>query len=227
MTSLAPEHEPDTAQWWRPVAVLFGALLVAGVALGLIWAAWSPPGPRGGVLSAGIQADETESFAAADGRFALLTGLVGIAAGVVAWYLRRQRGPIVAAALALGGLGGSLLTTVVGHVVRGSGSTYSCGTDTGKCIDHLPLWVQMHGLWFLEAAVAVLAYSMFVAFAVDDDLGRPDPARLARASVGPQGGGEQPWPHGDAAGASQQDDLPPQHPHQPAQPPGRGEFGEQ
>ena len=167
-------------------------MLVAGAALGLIWSAWSPPGPRGGMLSAGIQADETETFVAGDGRYALLTGAVGVLAGIAAWYLRRQRGSLVALALVVGGLGGSLIADGVGHLVRGTGSTYPCGTETGKCVEHLPLWVQMHGLLFLQAALAVLVYSLFVAFAVDDDLGRPDPgARSPRGgSVGPQGGVE-------------------------------------
>ena len=47
----------------------------------------------------------------------------------------------------------------------------------------MPLWVQMHGLLFLEATLAVLVYSLFVAFAVDDDLGRPDPVRAARLAA--------------------------------------------
>lgn len=226
----AAEPREQTTRDYRPVAILFAALIVLGVVLGVVWELWSPPGPRGGVLTAGIQADETESFAAADGRYALLTGVLGILAGIAAWYLRRHRGPVVAAALALGGVGGGLLTVLVGHLIRGTGSTYRCGTETGKCIDHLPLWVQMHGLWFLEAALAVLVYSIFVAFAADDDLGRPDPARdarLARRSVGPQSDVQHPGPYGDAAGPPQQHEFPAQYPHQPLHPPGGGELAEQ
>jgi hypothetical protein len=229
MTTLADPQPSGTAVAWRPLAALAGAMLVAGVLLGVIWTAWSPPGPRGGVLKAGIQPDETESFVSADGRFALLTAVVGVIAGICAWYLRRQRGSLLALALAAGGLGGSLLTDWIGHLVRGEGRTYACGTETGRCIEHLPLTVQMHGLLFLEAAVAVLVYSLFVAFAVDDDLGRPDPARearLARRSVRPQGGVEDAWSEGDRPGPPQQHDFPPQNPHQPLQPPGGGEFGQ-
>ncbi len=230
MTALAEAPAPEAGFSVRPVAVLTVALLVVGAILGPVWSAWSPPGPRGGVLDAGIQADETENFIAGDGRFALLTGLVGVLAGVLAWYLRRQRGSLVALALGVGGLGGSLLTDWLGHVVRGEGSEYSCGTETGRCVEHLPLSVHTHGLLFLEAALAVLVYSMFVAFAVDDDLGRPDPvraARLAGCSVGPQGGVEQTGGDGDRAGAAQEHDLAPQYPDQPVQPPRGGEFGQQ
>ena len=219
----------DVRTPWRPPAILAGAMLVVGVLVGVIWSAWSPAGPRGGILKAGIQADETESFVAGDGRFALLTGLVGVLAGIVAWYLRRHRGSLVALALVAGGLGGSLVADGIGHLIRGSGSTYPCGTETGKCVEHLPLWVQMHGLLFLQAALAVLVYSLFVAFAVDDDLGRPDPVRASRrtGSVGPQGGVEQPGRDGDGPGPAYEHHLAPQYPDQPVQPPGGGELGQQ
>lgn len=232
MTALAPAPRPAAHLYsWRPVAALFGALLVIGAVLGVVWSGWSPPGPRGALLGAGTQADETEAFAAADGRFALITAVVGILAGVVAWYLRPQRGWLVALALGAGGVGGSMLTDLVGRWIRGQGPEYPCG-PAGKvrCTEHLPLWVQMPGLLFLEAALAVLVYSLFVAFAVDDDLGQPDPvreARLATRSVGPQPGLEHPRGDGYRAGTPQQDDFAPQYPDQPAQPPGGGEFGQQ
>jgi hypothetical protein len=227
---LAEPSAPPTTRW-RAIAALFAALLLVGVALGAIWSAWSPATPAAILLPAGTQADETENFTAADGRFALLTGVVGILAGVLAWSLRSHRGALVAAALAAGGLGGSLLTDVVGRLIRGDGPKYSCGSSQSPlhCTAHLPLSVQMHGLLFLEAGLAVLIYSMFVAFAADDDLGRPDPVRAARQarSVGPQDPGQHPGPYGDGTGAPQQHDFAPQYPHQPQQPPGGGEFGQQ
>ena len=86
----------------------------------------------------------------------------------------------------------------------------------------LPLSLHMPGLLFVEAALATLVYGVFTAFAVHDDLGRPDPVRDALtahrtaaseesadsvdASGQPQGGGG----HGDTAGALQQGYLPPQ-----------------
>jgi hypothetical protein len=228
MSAVVEQPQPDQTLVWRPAAVVALAMVVVGVVLGLIWSAWSPPGPRGGILKAGIQADETESFVAGDGRFALLTGAVGVLAGVAAWYLRRQRGSLMALALGLGGLGGSLVADGLGHLVRGSGNTYACGTETGRCVEHLPLWVQMHGLLFLQAALAVLVYSLFVAFAVDDDLGRPDPVREARrnGSVGAQGGVQYAGSDGYGPGPADEDHFPPQYPDQPVQPPGRGEFGQ-
>lgn len=231
MTDLLSRGEVSTVRRLRPVIALFAGLMIIGAILGAVWAAWSPSTPAAILGAAGTTADETENFAAADGRFALLTAIVGIAAGVGAWYLRPHRGAIVAFALGAGGVAGSLLTDATGRLIRGDGPKYACGSEQTPlhCTAHLPLWVQMHGLLFLEAALAVLVYSMFVAFAADDDLGRPDPiraARLAGRSVGSQDRVEQPWGDGDRARVPQQDDLAPQYPDQSVEAPGRREFGQ-
>jgi Protein of unknown function (DUF2567) len=155
----------------RAGAVIIGILAVVGALLGILWQWWSPPGGLGYVVAPGaIQADETENWIAADGRFALICAVVGVLAAVVVWRLRRTRGPVVAAALGVGGLIGALLTAWVGSLVGG-------GSDKGPAstlLHELPLRVRMHGLLLLEAALAVLLYSVFASFAVQDDLGRPE-----------------------------------------------------
>lgn len=168
----------ERRQQLRAAGLIAAALAVLGALLGPIWETWSPPGPIGIKLPDGIQPDETEAWAAGDGRFAVIAIVVGLVAAVLAWYLpvlRASRGPFVAVGLAVGGVVGAMLTDLVGWALRGDGSTYDCGA--GTCIDNLPLTVHMHGLWFLQAFVAVLAYGLFVSFAAADDLGRPDPAR--------------------------------------------------
>lgn len=176
----APEYDParERTRQLREGGLIVAVLALVGAVLGPVWELWSPPGPAGVILPAGIQADESEAWAASDGRFALITAVVGLVAGVLAWYLprlRAVRGPYVALALAVGGVVGAMLTDLVGWALRGHGKHYPCGQLS--CIDHLPLSVQMHGLWFLEAFVAVLVYGLFVAFAVADDLGWPDRPR--------------------------------------------------
>lgn len=206
----------------RVPGFVIATLAVLGALLGLVWQAWSPAGPLGAVLRAGVQPDETEAWAAGDGRYALITAAVGLIAGLVAWYLTTSRGPVMAVALAVGGLVGAALTALVGWAVRGSGPDFRCGTDTGRCISHLPLTVHMHGLWFAEGVIAVLVYSLLAAFARDDDLGRPDPERaaaqaarrgrddLAASSVGAQGSLQDGGRDGYRPGAPDQGDLPPQ-----------------
>ena len=198
----------DRRQQLRAAGLVAGALAVVGALLGPVWQAWSPPGPIGIQYTEGVQPDETEAWAAGDGRFALIAIVVGVAAAVLAWYLpvlRRARGPLVAVGLAVGAVLGAGLTDLVGWALRGASSDYHCGA--GTCISHLPLTVHMHGLWFLEAFVAVLGYGLFVAFAVADDLGRPD-RRSATSdepggSVGPQDQPQDGGRHGDAAGVPQ------------------------
>ncbi len=197
------DRRADRRAQLRVAGWLVLGLAVVGAALGVLWQAWSPPGPLGAVLPAGIQADENEAFVAGDGRFVLITGLVGLAAGVLAWRLgrlRRARGPYVALALGVGGLIGAALTEWVGYLVRGSGTSFACNAASRRCIHHLPLTVHMHALLLAEPLAAVLVYTLCVAFAASDDLGRPD--FVADRSAGPQDHPEQAWRHGDAAGSA-------------------------
>ena len=169
---------PTFWQRWAPRedvragAVIVGVLAVLGALLGILWQWWSPPAGLGFVVAPGeIQADETENWVAADGRFALICAVVGVVAAIVVWRRRSTRGPVAGAALAVGGLIGAALTAGVGALVGG-------GSDRGKTgtlLRELPLRVHMHSLLLLEATMAVLVYTLFVSFAVRDDLGRPEP----------------------------------------------------
>lgn len=201
------------------VVLTLGAL---GAVLGLLWSAWSPPGPRAYVISPGLwQPDETESFIAGDGRYLVISVVVGILAALVLWQRSGNRGPIVIGALTVGCLGGSLLTELVGHLT--GGGTFDGKTNT--IIDALPVSLHMSGLRFLEAGIAVVVYGMLVAFAARDDLGRTDPIRESLLptigyagpppgqpgwSVGPGDQSQYGWGNGNAPGPLQQGDLPPQ-----------------
>ena len=204
----------------RAGAVVVAALAVLGALLGLVWALWSPARPPGVQLPAGtVQINESESFAAGDMRFAIITGVVGLVAGLALWFRRETRGPAMGAALILGGLAGAGLTELVGNLVGG-------GTNDGPpqtAIPHLPLSLHLHGLYLFEALLAVLVYSMLVAFAVDDDLGRPDPVRDGFRPPPPGLGLVQPQyllqygrTDGDGPGFPQQGQFPPQDPGQRA-----------
>lgn len=178
-------------------------LAVIGALLGVLWQWWSPPGPLGYVVAPGaIQPDETEAFIAGDGRFAVICASAGLLAGLLAWFRTSTRGPVMALALGVGALLGSLLTGVVGNALAGG----TGGGKTNTLLQHLPLSVHMRGLFLLEATVAVLVYGVCASFAAEDDLGRPEPRR----SVGVWDQVEHVGGHRDAAGALQQPYLPPQ-----------------
>ena len=188
----------------RAGAVIVVVLAAVGAALGPLWVWWSPSGPLGLVVAPhAIQVDENESFVAVDGRFAVLTAIVGVLAGLVVWFLRSARGPVAAAALAAGGFAGALCTEGVGRLIDN-------GTDSAPVntvIRHLPLAVHATALRLLEPLLALLVYSVFTAFAADDELGRAHRVdESVVAGPDPQYG----WSDRDAAGALYQAELPPQ-----------------
>lgn len=204
----------------REALVAVVVLAVAGALLGVLWQWWSPPGPLAGVLPGHkIQPDETEAWIAADGRYAVITALTGLLAGVGLWFRRGLRGPVGAAALGAGGLVGGLLTEYVGRAVDGGKSDAAVNT----LIAHLRLDLHMHGLRVLEPVVALLAYSLIVAFAPTDDLGVGGSPRQSSAGESSHGGlppsvqadrhAQHGGRYGDAAGALQQPQLPPQQWH--------------
>jgi hypothetical protein len=172
--------EPAPRRPWFPVAelreaaIVVGVLAAVGAVLGIVWQWWSPPGPLAGVLPGHlIQPDETEAMVAADGRYAIVVAAVGLVAGVAVWFRRGLRGPSAALALGIGGFAGGVLTEYVGRALDGGKSDGAVNT----LIRHLKLDVHMHGLRVLEPLVAVLTYSLIVAFAPTDDLGRDDSAQ--------------------------------------------------
>lgn len=152
-------------------AWIVAALVVAAIPLGLIWQAVSPRSAGLVIQSGAIVPGETEAFIGTDGWFALLTGIVGLIAAVVVWTRRSWRGPAAVVALALGGVVGAMVTSLVGHLAGG-------GQSTGKAGALITLPVSLHatGLLCLEAAAAVLVYGLLVAFTTRDDLGRTESA---------------------------------------------------
>jgi hypothetical protein len=201
----------ERATQLRAAVLVVCVLAAVGALLGLVWQAWSPPGPFGLIYGSGVQPDETEAWAAADGRFAVIVAVVGLLAGVGAWLLRSVRGPYLVLALAGGGIAGAALTEWVGHLVRGAAHTFACYPASGRadCTEHLPLSLHMTGLLYVQPALAILVYGLLVAFAARDDLGRPDPVRAA-VSVPAGGEPDDRWRDRDGAGVPEQGQLPPQ-----------------
>src|SRR5437899_2018360 len=103
----APEPAPRepwfTLRDLRVASVVVAVLTVAGVGLGALWLWWAPARPAAYVIGPGlIEPDGTESFVAADGRYAVLVAGIGVIAGIVAYCLRPTRGPAMVAGLFVG-----------------------------------------------------------------------------------------------------------------------------
>jgi hypothetical protein len=166
------EFEPEAGRRFavRPVAMIIGAQLIAGIGVGLIWRAWAPKtigyvlaGQGGSKITI---PDESESQIAGDGRFLLLCAVVGLLAGLGAWQFRRIRGPIGLLALAVGAVAGSLVAREVG-VLLATGHSSGALNSTIR----LPLTLHAEALLASQAFVAVLVYVFMAGLSADDQLG--------------------------------------------------------
>jgi len=189
VTSMVAAARRQPREVRQLTALLLGQLATA-VLLGVAWWAWAPSsvsylidsGNGAGVVIPG----ESESQVAGDGRFVLLTLVAGLVFGVLAWLLRRCRGPVVPLLLAGGGLVGSLLTLAVGELLGGHARPAKLDAAF-----HPGLALHAKPAIFLQALLAVLAYTVLAGLASDATLGRPVPAEanltepLAEAAVEP------------------------------------------
>ncbi len=87
LAPVLPEPPRDpwvTAAELRLAAITVGGLAVLGALAGLGWAAWARTATRGLVYTkTAIIPDETEGFISSDGRFAVITAVIGLGAGVL------------------------------------------------------------------------------------------------------------------------------------------------
>ena len=116
-----PSGRPAAEPWVTRGDLRFAAFVVAGLAVtgalaGLVWGAWSRTATRGLVYTkTAIIPDQTEGFISSDGRFAVITAVIGLVAAVIVWRWRGARGPFTAAALAGGCALGAFITDLVGR----------------------------------------------------------------------------------------------------------------
>ncbi|WP_248964861.1 hypothetical protein [Sphaerisporangium perillae] len=97
-------------------------LALMGVAAGFLWSALAPRTPYL-ITKSGPQLTDptTQSLIAADGWFAVITGVAGLACGIAAYLLARGGRPLaLLAGLAVGGLLAGFLSLTVGTSVGGS-----------------------------------------------------------------------------------------------------------
>lgn len=162
-------------QRYRRLWVLAVGQLIVGIGLGLIWLAWSPHSVAYNLdLGSGhgtiIPAGEGESLIAADGRFAVLTGIAGLVFGLAAWQLRDLRGRFALVAIVTSSLVASVLAKFTGQLLSGGHKTAAINTAFRP-----QLTLHATSALFLQALLAGLIYTMFVGLSGDPHLGRPEP----------------------------------------------------
>ena len=175
----------------RPLVWLVGGQSAFGLVIGLIWFGWAP-GTVAYVVAIGgagtvLIPAENESEIAGDGRFVVLSVLVGALAAIVAWRMRGIRGPAVPAALALGALLGSLVARMVGELMAGGATTHPVPNTAVAP----PLTLHSLPALFVQSFFAVLIYTGLSVLSTDPELGRPAAEPGAMASRASPAGGRQ------------------------------------
>lgn len=177
-----PRRLSGSALAWRPLALLAAWQLAAGVLMGIAWRLWAPK-TTSYLLSgadgkpAFVVPDESESQIAGDGRFVLLSVLLGIVFGALAWRVRSGRGPLPVGVLAVTGVLSSVLAMAVGELLsHGSAARTVNAAFTPQ--------LSLHGLaaLWVQAFFAVLVYTALAGLSSSPELDRPTDAPRAEAS---------------------------------------------
>ncbi|BCJ34974.1 hypothetical protein Athai_24770 [Actinocatenispora thailandica] len=174
-------RRPGVPRWAEALVLVVAAVCVAavGAPLGLLWSALSPRAEVIMTDQGGMYDLETETFAAADGRLAVLTAATGLVAAIVCWVvLRRYRGPLLLVVLALGGAGCALLTAWVGGRVGLADFDALLGAAQPGWRFPYPLRLGARGAIVLAPLFAVLTYTVLAGFS-------RYPALRARRTAGP------------------------------------------
>lgn len=174
---------PPSRREWTTALGLIVALAAIGAAVAPLWVHLAPrlafrvdqPGRALPVVP------EAEEYVAADGRFVLITLVIGVLAALVCWLVRRSRGPLIMVALAAGGLLGAIVTWRLG-LRLGTGYQPADLQVVGKVL-YQPLTLRARAALVVEPTAAVVVYLLAVGFSARNDLGRDeDTARTTVSS---------------------------------------------
>lgn len=144
------------------VAAVVAGLVLLGAPVAFLWAAVAPtavvlrtdtgPSPA---------APESNQMFAVDGWFVVVTVVVGLVLGAVAWTLLRRRGPAVPVGLAAGGLLAAFVASEVGKLIVVDDYLYRfCRSPDVTCIVYDGT-LHLHA----TAALAVWPVAMLASFA--------------------------------------------------------------
>ncbi|MEU8272104.1 hypothetical protein AB0B89_33745 [Sphaerisporangium sp. NPDC049002] len=175
-------------------------LALLGVAAGFLWSALAPRTPYV-ITKTGPELTDptTQSLIAADGWFAVVTGVAGLACGVVAYLIARTgRAIALLAGLAVGGLLAGFLALSVGTSLGGSMVQAAAPRSAGLGSTVDVLGVTARGVLLSWALVGVAIFGILES--VDGrDTPEPEPAPVSPVPVPPvpdpgdgRDGGHQP-----------------------------------
>lgn len=172
---------PPAARWGgaaelradlRASALLTAVLAACGLPVGLLWEAFAPRAEvrvtAEGLVPVG--APPLELAVADDSVLVLLLVGLGLAAGAVAWRLRRLRGVAVLMALAVGASLAAVLAWQLGELLAPAPAEAELGR-VGAVVT-TPLRLQALPALAAAPFSALLAYLLGVALTRSDDLGR-------------------------------------------------------
>lgn len=180
----------DRTRWAALTPLAVAAVVAAsGFALGWLWSELAPRIALIKVDGGFVYAEsEPEQPVAADGWFLLLGLAAGVVAGVLAWTLRRHRGPAMLVALTLGCLGAAWIAWWFGRQIGlAELDRLRAAAPVGARV-HAPLGLRITGLdshraWLprltgvavAQALAAVFAYTSLAGFSRYAALRGPDP----------------------------------------------------
>lgn len=180
-----PDHRPpgrraaaELALTRRDVsaaALVTAVLAVVGVAQGWLWSVVAPPELVIVLSDHSVVAlpDEGQHRFDAMAMFLLIGLAVGLVAGIVAWWWRSRRGPLMVVGLAAGATLGAVVAMVIGGVLAAGGypPVDLAAAAPGSVVHRGPA-VESWWVVVAEPLLAALTYAVFSAWHGDDDLGR-------------------------------------------------------
>lgn len=161
----------DFAHYVRSFVVAALAVSLLAAPLAVLWVYVTPHAglvvvPGGGVVLGG----EENEFVRTDGWFVVMTAIVGLLCGVVAWWLTKGRDPGAVVGLAVGGIFASFAVAHIGAQHNTARLHLDAAARrlgiTGPLHGHYPPLAP--GTLFVWAFAALFAYALLAALVVRD-----------------------------------------------------------